>query len=84
MPTFIDHHPMGPSLPPEAAEGIADKIRAGEPDEFGVTGLQVYLGKTGESFCLSEAPDAEAVVKAHEAAGFPISPSDVVEVEVVA
>jgi hypothetical protein len=83
MPKFIDHHPMGPNLPPEAAEGIAEKIRAGEPDEFGVKGLNVYLGKT-EAFCLSEAPDADAVVKAHEAAGFPISRSDVVEVEPVA
>jgi hypothetical protein len=84
MPKFIDHHPMGPGLPPEAAEGIAEKIRAGETDEFGVKGLNVYIGKTGEAFCVSEAPDAEAVMKAHEAAGFPISRTDVVEVEAVA
>jgi uncharacterized protein DUF4242 len=84
MPQFIDHHPMGPNLPPEATEGIAGRIRSGEKDEFGVRGLNVFLGKTGEAFCLSEAPDADAVVKAHEAAGFPISRSDVVEVEAVA
>lgn len=84
MPQFIDHHPMGPGLPPEAAEGIAENIRAGETDEFGVKGLNVYLGKTGEAFCVSEAPNAEAVLKAHEAAGFPISRTDVVEVEAVA
>jgi hypothetical protein len=84
MPKFIDHHPMGPGLPPEAAEGNAEKIRAGETDEFGVKGLNVYIGKTGEACCVSEAPNAEAVMKAHEAAGFPISRTDVVEVEAVA
>jgi hypothetical protein len=35
LPKFIDHHAMGPSLPPEAAEGIAERIRSGEKDEFG-------------------------------------------------
>jgi Protein of unknown function (DUF4242) len=84
VPKFIDHHSMGPGLPPEAAEGIAEKIRAGETDEFGCRGLNVFLGKDGTAFCLSEAPDADAVVKAHETAGFPISRADVVEVEAVA
>jgi hypothetical protein len=84
VPKFIDHHPMSPNLPPEAAEGIAERIRAGETDEFGVKGLNVYIGKAGEAFCVSEAPNAEAVMKAHEAAGFPISRADVVEVEAVA
>lgn len=83
MPKFIDHHPMGPKLPPEAQEGIAERLRAGDPDEFGVTGLNVYLGKDGSAYCLSEAPDAEAVVKAHSAAGFPLEQSEVVEVEPV-
>lgn len=81
MAKFIDHHASMPNLPPEAAEGIAERIRSGQKDEFGVQGLNVFLGKNGEAFCLSEAPDADAVVKAHEAAGFPLSRSDVVEVE---
>jgi hypothetical protein len=42
MPTFIDHHLMA-NVSPEAAEGIAEKLRAGEPDEFGVRGLNVFL-----------------------------------------
>jgi Protein of unknown function (DUF4242) len=83
MPTFLDHHAM-PSLSPEAAEGIAERIRAGDPDEFGAKALNVYLGKNGTAFCLSEAPNAEAVVNAHAAAGFPIAAEDVVEVEAVA
>jgi Protein of unknown function (DUF4242) len=82
VPKFIDHHAM-PDVAPEMAEGIAERIKAGERDEFGVRGLNVFLGKDGKGYCLSEAPDAQAVVKAHEAFGFSISPDDVVEVESV-
>lgn len=82
MPKFIDHHPMS-ELAPEARAGIAEKIKAGEPDAHGVRGLNVFIGKDGESFCLSEAPSAEAVKKAHEALGFSISERDIVEVESV-
>jgi hypothetical protein len=83
MPKFIDHHAMGPNLPPEAAKGIAERIRTGEADQFGCRGLNVFLGKDGTAFCFSEAPDADAVVKAHEAVGFSIGRQDVVEVEAV-
>lgn len=82
MPKFIDHHAMS-DLAPEAREGIAERLRSGEPDEFGVRGIKVFLGKNGHSFCLSEAPNAEAVKKAHEAVGFQISEADIVEVESV-
>jgi hypothetical protein len=82
VPKFIDHHEMR-DVAPEMAEGIAERIKAGEPDEHGVRGLNVFLGKDGTAYCLSEAPDAEAVVKAHEAVGFALSRSDVVEVESV-
>jgi Protein of unknown function (DUF4242) len=82
VPKFIDHHPMS-ELAPEAKAGIAERIKAGEPDEHGVRGLNVFIGKNGESFCLSEAPSAEAVKKAHEAFGFELSDSDIVEVESV-
>lgn len=82
MPKFIDHHPMT-ELAPEARAGIAEKLRAGEADEFGVTGINVFVGKDGHSFCLSEAPSAEAVKHAHEALGFKLADSDIVEVEAV-
>jgi hypothetical protein len=68
---------------PELTEGIAQKIKAGQPDENGVTGLNVYLAKDGTAYCVSDAPDAEAVMKAHEAVGFSLSRSDVVEVRSV-
>ena len=82
MPTFIDHHEMA-EVAPELAEGIASRIQAGETDEHGVRGLNVFLGKDGTAFCLSEAPDADAVVRAHAAYGFSLSPADVVEVQAV-
>jgi hypothetical protein len=82
MPKFIDHHEMS-GVTPEMSEGIGQRIKAGEPDENGVTGLNVFLGKDGTAYCLSEAPDADAVIKAHEAFGFSLERSDVVEVQSV-
>jgi len=82
MPKFIDHHEMS-DVAPEMAAGIAERIKAGEPDDHGVKGLNVFLGKDGTAFCLSEAPDADAVIKAHQAYGFSLSSSDVVEVQSV-
>jgi Protein of unknown function (DUF4242) len=82
VPKFIDHHEMR-DVAPEMAQGIAERIKAGEADEHGVKGLNVFLGKDGTAFCLSEAPDADSVVRAHEAVGLPLVRSDVVEVESV-
>ena len=82
MRTFIDHHEMS-DVAPEMAAAIGERIKAGEADENGVKGLNVFLGKDGTAFCLSEAPDAEAVVKAHQAYGFSLDSADVVEVQSV-
>lgn len=82
MPKFIDHHEMR-DVAPEMAARIAERIKAGDPDEHGVKGLNVFIGKDGTAFCLSEAPDADAVIKAHESYGFSLDRSDVVEVESV-
>ena len=82
MPTFIDHHEMS-DVAPEMAAAIGERIKAGEADENGVKGLNVFLGKDGTAFCLSEAPDADAVVKAHQAYGFSLDSADVVEVQSV-
>ena len=82
MPTFIDHHEMS-DVAPEMAAAIGERIKAVEADENGVKGLNVFLGKDGTAFCLSEAPDAEAVVKAHQAYGFSLDSADVVEVQTV-
>ena len=82
MPKFIDHHEMS-DVAPEMAAAIGERIKADEVDEHGVKGLNVFLGKDGTAFCLSEAPDAEAVVKAHQAYGFSLDSADVVEVQSV-
>jgi hypothetical protein len=82
VPKFIDHHEMS-DVAPEMAAAIGERIKAGEADEHGVKGLNVFLGKDGTAFCLSEAPDAEAVVKAHQAYGFSLDSADVVEVQSV-
>ena len=82
MPKFIDHHEMR-DVAPELAAGIAERIKAGQADDHGVRGLNVFIGKDGTAFCLSEAPDADAVVKAHESFGFSLDRKDVVEVESV-
>ena len=84
MPKFLDHHPTMPEVAPETAQEMAGRIKAGKADEFGVTGLNVFMCANGEGYCLSEAPDADAVVKAHEALGFPLSRKDVVEVTTIA
>jgi hypothetical protein len=82
MPKFIDHHEMR-DVAPEMAAGIAERIKAGDTDEHGVKGLNVFMGKDGTAFCLSEAPDTDAVIKAHESHGFSLDRANVVEVESV-
>ena len=86
MPMFLDRHEGG--LPPEmvaavkqkAAAGQAQKAAAGQADEFGAKALNVYWSDS-ETFCLSDAPNAEAVHKAHEAIGVTLGGGDVQQVE---
>ena len=82
MPTYLDHHTM-PALSEEMKQGMAERIRSGQPDENGAKALNVYLAD-GEAYCLSEAPSAEAVVLAHRAAGVSLRPEDVREVTAIA
>jgi hypothetical protein len=81
MPTFLDHHGM-PELTPEMKDAMAERIRSGRTDENGARAVNVYMAG-GEAYCLSEAPNAEAVVEAHEAAGVAIRREDVVEVTAI-
>jgi hypothetical protein len=78
MPTFLDHHAM-PEMPAEMKEAMAERIRSGQADENGARAVNVYLAD-GEAYCLSDAPSADAVLKAHEAAGVAIRREDIVEV----
>ena len=55
-------------LPPEMVGAVKQKVESGEVDQFGAKALNV-LWSDSETFCLMEAPNAEAVHKAHEAIG---------------
>ncbi|HZA21450.1 MAG TPA: DUF4242 domain-containing protein [Dehalococcoidia bacterium] len=72
MPKFMDYHEKPPPMPPEVMHQMQARIKAGQSDENGVTPLNVFVSGEGEAYCLSEAPNAEAVRKAHEAAGVPV------------
>ncbi len=80
MPKFIDYHAKLPAMPPEAVKGMQANIKAGKADKFGVKPLNVYMGKNGEAFCMTEAASADDVCKSHEANGIKLSKGDVHEV----
>ena len=89
MPKFIDHHPkMDMSkMPPEAVQKgqemlkqLRSDILAKRADRFGMTTINVYLGSNGESWCITDAPSVDAVLKTHESNGVKLSRSDVTEV----
>lgn len=80
MPQFLDQHPLAhASLTEEAVEAMRAQMKAEAPDDFGVRLLSVFVAINGQGYCLSEAPDVEAVVKSHEAKGYLIDAMDVVE-----
>ncbi len=87
MPRFLDHHAKMPAMPPEAVEQgkkmleqMKSDIKARKADQFNVTPVNVFMGANGESWCLTDAPNADAVIKAHAAKGSKLSLSDIVEV----
>ena len=78
--TFIDEHPTNPSSPPEMLTVIKQRLLSGATDAFGARGISVFLGPE-KTYCYSEAPDADAVRKAHAAVGIVLAPGDVSEVQ---
>jgi hypothetical protein len=81
MPTFLDHHPVAHAATADVAlQALQARIRAGEADDSGVKYLNAYVAVNGEGYCLSESPDADAVVKSHGALGYTIDVTDVIEV----
>jgi hypothetical protein len=68
MPLFMDHHRGVEGL---TAEAVADAHRKDEEtqDEYGVKYLKYWFNeKTGEVFCLADAPNKEAAEAVHRAA----------------
>ena len=78
MPVFLDHHQGG--MPAEMVPAIKQKVASGEADQFGAKPLNVYWSDS-ETYCLSDAPSAEAVHKAHEAIGITLDGGDIQQVQ---
>ena len=57
-----------------------EKLKSGQPDEFGVTGINAFIGET-ETWCYTEAPNPEAVHKSHEAMGIDLGAGEVIAVQ---
>lgn len=84
MPQFMDYHAKLPDLPAEAVQQVKQAIEAGAANEFGAKPVNIYFGTEGQACCITDAPNAEAVVKSHEAQGIPLSVDEVIEVTSVA
>jgi hypothetical protein len=68
MALFMDYHD-DLKLPHTAIEDIGRGAREGETDEFGVRQVELFHNPEGKVYCLLEAPNADAVLKHHEALG---------------
>jgi len=79
MPKYLDHH-AAVNLPPAVAQQVVAAIKAKTKDKHGVVHLNAFMGKS-DAWCLSEAPNADAVCKAHEEVGLKLDKGNVVEVQ---
>ncbi len=80
MPVFLDQHKGG--LSQDMVGAVRQKVESGDVDQFGAKALNV-LWSDSETFCLSEAPNAEAVHKAHEAIGINLAGGDIRQVSTI-
>ena len=80
MAKFLDYHPTLPMLTPDAVDSMIQKIQSHSLGNTEVTEWNIYVGMTGQAWCLCEAPDPGAVYDAHELLGFPQREENVVEV----
>ena len=81
MPLFLDHHKG--AVPSEMQPMLSQKISAGQPDEFGAVAVNVFVSQE-DTWCLSNAPTAEAVHKAHESVGVRLEEGDINEIKALA
>jgi hypothetical protein len=56
-------------LPDEAILQITQETKDRKSDEFGVRQVELFHNADGKVYCLTEAPDAEAVRSHHAALG---------------
>lgn len=85
MPKFLDHHIM-PIMSAEQQKSMMEKVKSSidskQPDKFGVILLNVFMAD-GQAWGYEEAPNAEAIVKSHDALGVKISLKDITEVQAI-
>lgn len=86
MPQYIDHHPkMDMSKMPADAQRkgqqmlsrLRQEVISKKSDKFGVKTENVFLGSSGEAWCITDAPNIDAVLKSHEANGLMLTSADV-------
>ena len=80
MPIYLDHHKPPQGITPEGVKLIVADIKAKKVTN-GIRPINGFIGKN-DAWCLTEAPNAEAVHKLHEAAyKQKLGPGDVIEVQ---
>jgi hypothetical protein len=57
---------------------MTDLPKSGQANEFGGRGRNVFIGRE-QTYCCTEAPDADAVHKSHEPCGVLRGPEDIQE-----
>ena len=83
MPQFLDHHKASGPPPAEMVSQVESGLRSGHTDEAsGVKGIS-WMYNDNEQWCVTEAPNSEAVHKYHEAMGLNLGAGDVTEIKVV-
>jgi hypothetical protein len=55
-------------MSPEMAQAVVEKLKSGQADQFGVTGINAFVGEK-ETWCITESDSAESVHKSHQAMG---------------
>ncbi len=80
---FMDYHAQFPR--PEGAALDALKAQVTSPrDEHGVKGVNVIFVEGGSSYCVMDAPDADAVLGAHRRSGVPLERGEIREISMLA
>ncbi len=84
MPQFLDHHRAPGPPPQEIVSQIADDLKAGGHTDpaTGVKGI-AWMYSNNEQWCVTEAPNPDAVHKYHEAMGVQLDRGEITEVNVV-
>ena len=80
MSKFLDYHPSLPLMSPDAVQAMIEQVQEGPRHNSAVSAWNIFVGITGQAWCLCEAPDIEDVLLAHETVGFIQDLNNIVEV----